>query len=273
MLGRVLLLTRFPQIGRRIRDHLNGDPGFSARMRKSYEDFMDGNTTTFVKLIEDFLSTRLTRSVSDTDEKVLETTIQLLWFEEMQSVAQMHLVADPTKRWGAGQTKFTDFLVGNSRRQLGASDSIVVMELKNVKLLYLWKARQQNRNDDPKSQNNYEPLLSELSEAVEDQLLNLEYTYFDKTNQQLVTKQVKGTLQAATVQLGDCINIISNGQGGPARPGVNDHRVVCRDGGGDVLQGYIMMCIGGRRIICRQTATRHTQYSYEIIPARRLRLA
>jgi hypothetical protein len=268
----VLLLTRFPQIGQRIRDHLSDDDSYSAKMRKSYDDFMNGKTTTFVEFIEEFLRARPTRSAADTEEKVLETIIQLVWYEQMQSVSQLHLVGDPTKAWGAGRNKFVDFLIGNSRRQLSASNSILVMELKNVKLLYLWKARQRDRNAEPKSQNAYEPLLSELMKVTEDQLLDMEYTYFDKTNHQLVTKQVKGTLQAATVQLSEYIRVVSNGKGGSARHGVDDDRILCTEGE-DVLQGYVVMCVGGKRVVCRQTATRETQYSYKVVPAGSLHIS
>jgi len=268
VLGRVLLLTRFPQVSQRIRDHLNGDPSYSAKMRKSYGDFIRGTTTTIVDLIETFLRARPTRSVAETIESNLEVIIHLLWFEQMQSVPQMHLIGDPTKDWGAGRNKFVDFLVGNSQRQLGASNSVPVIELKNVKLPYLWNAKQKNRSAEARSNNAYESLLGELREAPEDQLLDLEYSYYDKTKQQLVTEKVKDTLQAATVQLTQYINIISNGQGGSERPGVDDDRVVCGEGN-DVLKGYIMMCIGGARVICRPTTPRNTQYSYEIVAARR----
>jgi hypothetical protein len=265
VLGRVLLLTRFPQISRRIRDYLNGDPGFSTKARKSYEDFMHGSTTLFVELLEGFFRRRPTRSVADTAESNVETAIQLLWFEEMQIVPQVHLVVDPTKQWRAGRNGFADMFVGNSKRQLNASNSVLVMELKNVKLLYLWKARQTNRNNEPTSQNDYEPLLSELRKATEDQLLDLEYTYFDKISRRLVTLKVRDTLQDATSQLGRYIDIISNGQGGPARRGVDDDRVLCRDRGKDVLQGHVVVCVGGTRVICRHMETKGTQYSYEAV--------
>jgi hypothetical protein len=73
----------------------------------------------------------------------------------------------------------------------------------------------------------------------------------------------QGPLEAAITQLNRYINIISLGQGGSARPGVLDHRVLCRDGGRDVICAFVI-CVAGARVLCRQTATRATQYSYEI---------
>jgi hypothetical protein len=265
VLGRVLLITRLPQISRRIRDYLNGDPGFSTKMRKSYEDFMRDSTTLFVRLLEDFFHQRPTRSVADTNESNLETAVHLLWFDEMQSVPQVHLVVDPTKPWGHGRNGFADMLVGNSKRQLGSRNTVLVIELKNVKLLYLWKAKREDRNDSPASQEDYKLLLSELRGANEDQLLDLEYTYFDKDRRELVTAKVRDCLQKATVQLGQDIDTISNGPGGQERCGINDDRVSCRHGGKDVLQGYVMVCVGGTRVICRHTTTKSTKYSYEVV--------
>ena len=101
----------------------------------------------------------------------------------MQCVPQMHLVADPSKQWGDGKNRFVDIFVGNSQREHGPSNSVLVMELKNVSLLYLWKAKQQTPNARPTSQNDYEPLLSELRQATEDQLLDLGYSFFQCSEQ------------------------------------------------------------------------------------------
>jgi hypothetical protein len=228
-------------------------------MRNSYKDFMRGNTTPFVKLLEDFFRQRSTRSLADTNKPVLRITIELLWFGyfgEAQFLTEMHLVMDPTKRHGDGRDGLVDVFVSNSQRQHDTLNSILVMALKNVSLLYLWKARQQNPTANPTSQNDYEPLLDELGQATEDQLLDLKYSFFDKKGNGYVTQRVKDTLQAATTQLNRYINITSGGQG-----------LLCIDGGRDVLQGYVIICVAGTRVVCRQTATRATQCSYETFPA------
>jgi hypothetical protein len=236
-------------------------------MRNSYKDFTRGNTTPFVKLLEDFFRQRSTRSLADTNEPVLRITIELLWFGEAQFLTEMHLVMDPTKRHGDGRSGFVDVFVGNSQQQDDTLNSILVMELKNVSLLYLWKARQQNPAANPTSQDDYEPLLSELGQATEDQLLGLKYSFFDKKRGEYVTQQVKDTLQAATTQLDRYMNITSGGQEGLTRPGVLDERVLCVDGGRDVLQGYVIICVAGTRVVCRQTATRARQTEHPLYAA------
>ena len=120
-------------------------------MRNSYGDFMRSNTTPFVKLLEDFFRQRPTRSLADTNELVLQITIELLWFGETQCLTEIHLIVDPTKRQGDGRNGFVDFFVGNLQQQHDASNSVLVMELKNVSLRFLWKARQQNPKAEPTS--------------------------------------------------------------------------------------------------------------------------
>lgn len=234
-------------------------------MRQSYKDFMRGTTTTLVKLLEDFFSRRPTRSLAVTEEKTLEAIIEVLWYEQMQCATQVHLVVDPTKRWGDGRNGFVDLFVGNSERESDASPSVLVMELKFVSLKYLWKAKQPNPNADPTSQNDYELLLSELRDGAEDKLLDLNYSFFDKQKKQLVTLRVGDTLQDANAQLTRYMDIISDGKGGSEGRGVEDNRVLCLNQGRDVLQGYVIICLGGRRVICRYLKKIATQHSYEVV--------
>jgi hypothetical protein len=227
-------------------------------MRTSYTDFMSGNFTPLVQLLESFFYLLSTRSLVDSTELSLENVIKLLWFDQ-QCATQLHLVMDQNKRWGDGQNGFTDIFCGESPR-------IHVIELKNVSLRGLWKAR--NPNGNSPSHSDFGTLIGELEKATEEDLLNMEYCFYDKAGQRLVTERVKDILEAATTQLNCYISAISlgqgekAGQGNSARSGVVDARVWCKDGGHDVLWGYCIICVG-TRIICRQTARRATTYSYE----------
>jgi hypothetical protein len=191
-------------------------------------------------------------------ESSLEAAIELLLFGKMQCIPQMHLTVDPGKQWGAGKNGYVDIFVGNSQRRHNASNSVLVMELGNVSLLSLWKARQQRPDIEPTSQNDFEPLLVELRQITEDQLLDLQYSYFDYQSRQWVTQRVRDILQVAIIQVNNYMSIISCGHGGPEHCGVFDDRVLCRDEGQDLLRGYVIICVGGR-----QTETVATQHSYE----------
>ena len=237
-------------------------------MRNSYTDFMCGDTAPFIDLLEEFFRQRPIRSHADTAESNLEMAIKFLWFEEMQYATQVHLVVDSTKRQGQGLNGFIDLLVGNSQRQPGASNPVIVMELKNVTLLDLWKAKQRHPSALTVSQNEFVPVLNELHKATEDELLNLYYSVYNKELNIWETKQVKGILQEGIAQLNHYMSIMSLGQGEQPRSGrqgrngIVDEYVSCQDGGRDVLWGYVIVCLAGARVICRQTEKTETQHTY-----------
>jgi hypothetical protein len=257
-----VIIDTFSQISRRIRAYLNSDPSFSAKMLKSYDDFLHGKTTPFVELLENFFRLRPTRSLADTSEANLEMAIELLWFDETQCVPQVHLIADPNKPCGEGRSAFASIFVSNSRRHDHVDNPVLVLELKNVSLRSLWKARQPQPHIEPKSSNDYEYILEELRQANEDQLLAQQYTYYDKKERKWCTLQVKDTLQTGTTQLSRYMRIISSGRATSTRVGILDGRVLCRDGW-DVLWGYVILCVGGTRAICKHTEKVGTQYLYE----------
>src|SRR5437870_4945118 len=66
----------------------------------------------------------------------------------------------------------------------------------------------------------------------------------------------------ATAQLDRYISIISCSQRGSAHPGLDDSRLLCQKGGQDVLWGYVIICVAGMRVICRQTTRRATECNY-----------
>lgn len=260
-----MLLTYSPQIGQRIKRYLSSDPDFFKRVHLSYKNFIEGDPTPFIELLEEFYRQRAVRSRADTNEANVETTLELFLFEEVQCVPQLHLIADPNKQWGKGKNAFVDIFVGNSQRQVDKPNRLLVLELKNIPLLYLWKARQPYPNANPNGITDFNPILKEVSEATEEQLLDLKYTFWDQNNRRWVTLQVKDAQQAATSQLGKYIFFMLNGQGDPERcTGIDDRRVLCRDGGRDVLCGYVIMCIAGTRVICKYTWSRDTKYTYEV---------
>jgi hypothetical protein len=168
----------------------------------------------------------------------------------------------PQKTLRRGTNAFVDIFVGNSRRHDIANNLVLVLELKNVSLRSLWKARQPQPHTEPNSFNDYRHILEELRQSTEDQLLAQQYAHYDNKERQWCILQVKDTLQTGTTQLSRYVKIISSGRGTSTCAGVLDGRVLCRDGK-DVLRGYVIICVSGTRVICRHTVVVATQYSYE----------
>jgi hypothetical protein len=145
---------------------------------------------------------------------------------------------------------------------------VVAMEPKHVTLCGLWKAQQPTPDIDAKSSKDFDPLVTALRGTTEDELLTMKYAYFDKDKQKWITMQVKDTLQAATVQLNNYMNVISSSRVTFTSPGILDDRILCCDGGCDVLLGYVIISIGGTCILCRPTAKKPTFYSFEVVHLR-----
>jgi hypothetical protein len=234
-------------------------------MRNSYKDFLCGGTTLLVELLEEFFDQRPIRSLIDIRESNLEIAMELIWLEEMQCVPQLHLVVDVKKEHRDRKHGFVDLFVGNSQRQPNASNRVPIIELKNVSLLSLWKAKQRNPSAKPKSQKEYEPLLKQVHKATEYELLGMQFTFYNENTRNYVTRQVQELLEEAIIQLNRYLDTLSRGQGGPNSVGVQDTRVLCQNGGQDVLWGYIIICVGGTRIILRQEGKIQTQCTYELI--------
>jgi hypothetical protein len=180
----------------------------------------------------------------------------------------VHLTVDPTKEWGKGRNGFADVIIGNSQRERFVPNSVIVMELKNVPLHGLWKSQQSSPYAVTRFQNDYQPMLDLLSKATEEQLLDLKYTYWDTNSKKWVTEQVQDLLRSTTTQVANYINIISSGPAGKETPGIDDTRVSCRDRGDDVLCGYVGICVGARRLICKQVMRTETRYTYDINPTK-----
>jgi len=233
-------------------------------MHKSYIDFMKGNTTTFVDLLEECLGQGHIRSLVSINESNAELVSRCLWIQTKQCVDQLHLIMDPTKAYRDGRNGFADVFVGNSQREVSALNSVVVIEFKSVSLLSLWKGKQQNPRANPTSQYNYEALVNELRQADEDQMLDMKHSVWDKNAGHWVTLKVNDIMQNAITQVNNYLNVISCGLGGQSSAGVQDDRVRCSHGGQDVLHGYVIMFVGGARAICRPTMRKHTQWSYEV---------
>jgi hypothetical protein len=233
-------------------------------MANSYRAFVMGDSKPFVELIEDFLLKRSTRSAASSNEFSLQMAVELLWLNEAQCISEVCLVVDPTKLKGDGRFGFVDMLVGNSHWALGQANSIPILELKHISLLSLWKATQKDPAAKSTSSNDFQPIRSGLGQASEDDLLNREFAYFDDDSKQWRTERVSDMMDSAASQLQRYLITMCRGAAAQwANHGVLDDRVRCGTGH-DILLGYVLLCVGGSRVLCRPTEKRHTDKSFVV---------
>jgi hypothetical protein len=93
----------------------------------------------------------------------------------------------------------------------------------------------------------------------------MKHAFYDKSMQKWIKLLVKDTLREATAQLNKYMTLISKGRVTSTSPGVLDDRIQCHPSGCDVLCGYVVICIGGTRVICRSMVKKESYYSFEVI--------
>lgn len=156
--------------------------------------------------------------------------MELLWFKVTRCAAQMHLVVDLIISKNKGRSAFVDIFVGNTRRYLGVNDRVLALELKNVTLRALWKALQSTKSAEVQPDVGYKSVLKQLREATEEQLLAMQFTYYENQKRQWITLQVKDVLHEATAGLSRYTNVISSGPATSTCAGILDNRVYCQEG-------------------------------------------
>ncbi|GBB88186.1 hypothetical protein RclHR1_14710003 [Rhizophagus clarus] len=98
----------------------------------AYKDLIEGNVTSFVKLLKKRLSTRSRMSLSSANEPVLQAIVELL-FPLKHHVPELCLIMNNTKKKGNGRFGFVDiFVLGEEIEK-----NYICVELKYISLLGL----------------------------------------------------------------------------------------------------------------------------------------
>jgi hypothetical protein len=135
----------------------------------------------------------LCANIASYNESNLGMAVEIFWHEEPQCVAEMRLVVDSAKERGDGRFGFVDIFAGDSEREFGRPNHILVLELKHISLVGLWKAMQ----PDPHTDWNLIPIVEALAVATEDELLDRQYFYFNECDHEWHRALVRDTLGAA----------------------------------------------------------------------------
>ncbi|KAN0069337.1 hypothetical protein V8E54_012352 [Elaphomyces granulatus] len=225
---------------------------FSRIVHDSFHDFVSGGPDKLVELLEDFFRQRAPRTLLSAYESVFQVLLEILWFRMEQThfsiVPELHLTSKHIN-------SFADIFIR------GDDEKVVVIELKGITLEQLWDGDSSNAGKKAESIYCYSRLLRKLSTASENDLLGLEYAYKDSLNEK---RKVRNMLESAITQVTGYMDLISCGNYSLMSKwqGINDRRVGCQSGGRDELLGYVLICIGGRRVVYRKLDKIRTRYRY-----------
>jgi len=227
-------------------------------MTASCGAFVNGKPELFVEILEEFFRKRPVRSVFDSNEANLQSVIEICWFEEGTCLPELCLVVNPAKTRGDGRFGFIDLFIASSPES--HASTVALIELKQVTLHGLCRALTANANEEPSSAT-MESLRKKLEKETENKLLQRTFCYWDKSVKKWCKSSILNFKQAAVGQVNNYLRVAKNGAVRGAHGGILDKRIICEKGE-DCLVGYVVIGIGGTRVLTWEVGREQTQYSF-----------
>jgi len=138
-----------------------------------------------------------------------------------------------------------------------------IIELKYINLSGLVKAMNNDWNITPNTSE-----LAALDKFIENEdesiLLAKKFMFWSKRDDKPKLTTLNEILLSAEEQVTKYMNVISKGQVQPGKSGIMDSRILIKQPFNycGVLDSYIIMMIGFRRLICKYIGSQNTYYSF-----------
>ncbi|KAF8950201.1 hypothetical protein BGZ46_004672, partial [Entomortierella lignicola] len=242
---------------KRVKAFVHSKDNIIALMIPATRNLKAGKPDDFANLLQNYLRSRAIRSLRKANESVLQGVVELLLDEPHNHVPELRLVVDGSKTLGNGRLGFVDIFVARSATVNDSDQTCIVLELNNAMLENLcWGSL----NRRPTYEEEQE-LFNQLLEESEEEILARKYSYFTEWNQRTETT-IGLIIEAGLIQLDRYLKVINAGEfKGSKNHGILDDRVNIEMGLDD-LRGYLIMAIGGARIIVRSKEEIYSSWSY-----------
>ncbi|KAI1315836.1 hypothetical protein EDD11_000271 [Mortierella claussenii] len=242
----------------RMATFLRTQENISALMVPAIRSLKAGNAKEFCQLLETFFSYRALRSLKNANEAVLQGVVELLLDEPSNCVPEFRLVVDGSKEPGDGRFGFVDIFIPRQAMVTMSEQTCVVMELKNATLEGLRKGITSQKSD-CKGMEGLRELLSTEDEST---LLMREYAYWSQVDGEWKIVTLESIMEDGVKQLKRYMKTIAMGKVQSYNTsGVLDSRVNINPGLDD-LEGYVIMAIGGARLLARHVGRIETECGY-----------
>lgn len=223
-------------------------------MIASCDAFIEGKPKLLVDVLEHILKGHPVRVALESNEATFRTLIEICWFDKC--IPEVCLVVNPGQLRGHGRFGFIDLFVVPSIR--GTESCVAVIELKNVTLLGILRAA---GNNEP-TYGDKDSLRQKLSTETGSQLLEREFCYWDRKTQTYIKTSIKASREEAIGQVNRYLRIAREGMVKPDCAGILDARISCKKGK-DRLEGHVVMCIGGTRVLTWRAGQQRSLYSFQ----------
>jgi hypothetical protein len=179
----------------------------------------------------------------------------MLWFKPTNAagdcVAELCLLANPKVNHGNGRYSFVDIF-------FPSSSCSIILELKNASLEGIWRG--QGNSEDPNSKD-LANLREVLKKEEKEKLLKRKVQY--RKENEWVTTTIDQLEKTASQQLTKYIGIMKNGSAVVDKAGISDGRVVCSPGRCKLI-GYVVICVGGTRVLVSHVTTQDVENRFTI---------
>jgi hypothetical protein len=225
----------------------------------AYAGLVVGNVVPFVTFLEDLLKEQPARAIKDWNEAVFRSVIVVSFYDATPSPAcrpELCLVVDPTAIHGSGRHGFLDIIFPGTR-------FVPCIELKYFTLEDLFRGQLVNKDLDKERRSDVplEDFRKKLQAETEQELLKRKARYQDRRTNQWHDVHVEDTLQQATQQIKMYLSTIEKGDATDSSAGVHDSRLRCEEGSAQLL-GYVIICLGGTRVLAYKVDSKETKYCY-----------
>ncbi|KAF9423740.1 hypothetical protein BGZ76_003620 [Entomortierella beljakovae] len=242
---------------KRVEAFVRSKDNISSLMIPATRNLRAGNPDAFASLLQNYLQSRAIKSLGKANESVLQGVVELLLDEPHNRVPELRLIVDSSKTLGNGRLGFVDIFVARSATASDSDQTCIVLELKNATLENLCWGSLNRRPTYEEEQELFNCLLRESEEEI----LARKYSFFTSWNQRTETT-IGSIIDEGLVQLDRYLHVIVAGEFKEGkRHGILDDRVNVEMGLDD-LRGYLIMAVGGARIIIRPKKVLWTTCSY-----------
>ena len=215
-----------------------------------------GNTAPFVMPLQRFLHDRPVRSASDVSEAAFQIVIEAIFMKTEACFPELCLVVNPTKKRRDGRYGFIDlfFLTRNAP----CAPRLPVLELKAISLTGLWYGAQTAEPSDC----DLRSLREMLKEETEKDVMKRKYRYWDNDLRAWKIASVQDLKNQAMQQVARYLDVLSQGKAVRFEDaGFIDRRIGCGNGKA-ALVAYVVLCIGGTRVLIWETGEKDTKFEY-----------
>jgi hypothetical protein len=240
----------------RIRQYIDAQEHFQHKIAPANRDLQQGSIDLFIELVEKFIEHRSVRTLFTTDEAVLQAAVEILLDPPQTRIGEVRLVMDGSKNIGSGRFGFVDIFLASD------DGTGVVLELKDIRLAGLISGKKKKWVQRP-TYAEMEEFSEELSNMDIGSLDGLPFMYWSEEKKQAQFTTVGQCRKDALEQLKRYVQVIKKGfVASYSDSGILDKRVKVSPGNSD-LYSFVVMAVGGRRILWQPGETVGTEFLYK----------